>query len=105
MLKSRIDTDRLRISLCANQTWMSVAGITANAGASSRSLFIDPNPKRHVKRLQASSFKIIVKMLNPLLVIDGRIFVGRAGVWFRWVFTAVTMHLIEVFSFGVIRLQ
>src|SRR6266700_171477 len=105
MLQRRIDTDRLRISLCANQTWMTVAGITANAGAGARVLFIDPNPKRHVKRLQAGSLKIIVQMLNTLLVTDGRIFVGRAGVWFRWIFPAVTVHLVEMFSFGVIGLQ
>src|SRR6476660_1077461 len=105
MLKSWIYTDRLRISLCANQTWVAVAGIATNAGTSSGLLFIDPNPKRHVKRLQARSLKIIVQMLTTLLVTDGRIFVGRARVWFCWIFAARTVHLIEVFSFGVIGFQ
>src|SRR5882672_9348609 len=105
MLQRRVNADSLGISFGANQTWMTVASVATNAGASSRVLFIDPNPKRHVKRLQARSLKIIVQMLNTLLVTDGRILVGRAGVWFCWIFTARTMHLIEVFSFGVIRLQ
>src|SRR5258708_7592740 len=98
MLQRRVDTDRLRIGLCANQTWMAVAGIATNAGAVARVLFIDSNPKRHMKRLQARSLKIIVKMLNALLVTDGRIFVGGAGVWFCWIFTAGTVHLVEVFG-------
>src|SRR6266850_5769259 len=105
MLQRRVDTDCLRISFGANQTWMTVAGIATNAGAGARVLFIDPNPKRHVKRLQARSLKIIVQMLNALLVTDGRIFVGRAGVWFGWIFTARTVHLVEMFGFGVIRLK
>src|SRR5258706_6780540 len=105
MLQRRVDADRLRISFGANQTWMAVAGIATNAGTGAWVLFIDPNPKRHVKRLQARSLKIIVQMLNTLLVTDRRIFVGRAGVWFCWIFTARTVHLIEVFSFSVVRLQ
>src|SRR5258705_4407170 len=105
MLQRRVDADRLRISFGANQTWMAVAGIATNAGTGAWVLFIDPNPKRDVKRLEASSLKIIVQMLNALLVTDGRIFVGRAGVCFRWIFTAGTVHLIEVFGFGVIGFQ
>src|SRR5436190_3499802 len=44
-------------------------------------------------------------MLNTLLVADRRILVRRTGVWFRWILTARTVHLIEVFSFGVIGFQ
>src|SRR6266566_8384191 len=102
MLKSRIDTDRLRISLCANQTWMAVAGVATNARALARILFIDANAKRHMKWLQSGALKVIVQVLNPLLVADRRILVRRAGPRLGWIFTAVTMHLIQVFSLGVV---
>src|ERR1043166_4683807 len=105
MFQRRVDTDGLRIGFGANQTGMTIAGVATNAGAGSRVLFIDPNPKRHVKRLQSRALEVIVQMLYALLVADRRIFVGRAGVRFRWIFTARTMHLVEVFSFSVIGFQ
>src|SRR6266478_6772737 len=105
MLKSRIDTDRLRVSLCANQTWMAVAGVATNARTLARILFIDANAKRHVKWLQSGALKVIVQMLNPLLVADSRILVRRAGPRLGWIFAAIAVNLIEMFSFGVIGLQ
>ena len=79
MLKSRIDTDRLRISLCANQTWMAVAGVATNARALARILFIDANAKRHVKWLQSGAFKIIVQVLNPLVDCSSCTSLGEAS--------------------------
>src|SRR5678815_2522325 len=105
MLQRRIDTDRLCISLSANQTGMAVAGIAANTRALPWIIFINANAEWYMKRLQTCSLKIIVQMLNTLFVTNRRIFVGRAGVWFCWIFTAVTVHLVEVFSFGVIGFQ
>src|SRR5215510_3016110 len=46
-----------------------------------------------------------MQMLNALLVTDCRILVRRAGPGLRRIFTAIPVHLVEVFSLGVVRLQ
>src|SRR5215510_11796494 len=46
-----------------------------------------------------------MQMLNALLVTDCRILVGRAGPGLGRIFTAIPVHLVEVFSLGVVRLQ
>ena len=58
-----------------------------------------------MKWLQSRAFEIVVQMLNALFVAYSRIFVRRAGPWFRRVFTTIAVYLVKMLGLRVIRLQ
>src|ERR1041384_7878890 len=84
---------------------MAIARIAPNAETSPRVLFVEPYPQRNVKRLKSGAFQIVVQMLNALFVTHGWIFIRSTGPGLSRIFTSITVYLIKVFGFGVIRLQ
>src|SRR5215213_796169 len=105
MIESRIDADRLCIRFGADQTGMTVASIATNAEALPRVLLVDPDPQRHVKRLQSRPLEIVVQMLKALFVTDCRILVRRAGPGLRRIFTTIAVYVVKMLGFRVIRFQ
>ena len=105
MLKGRVNTDCLRIRLGANQTGMTVAGVATNTRTLSSVLLVDPDPQRHVKWLQSRAFEIIRQMLYSLFVANCWILIRLASPGFSRILATVSVHLIKMFGFGVIRLQ
>ena len=57
-----------------------------------------------MKRLESGSREVIGQMLNARLMADRREGIGRAGWWFCWVFSTVTVDLIEMLGLRVIGL-
>src|SRR5215216_5611826 len=84
---------------------MPIARVAPDAQASSHVLFVEPNSQRHMKRLKTGAFQIVVKVLNALLVTDGRILVRRARPGFCWILSAIAVYLIQMLRLCVIRLQ
>ena len=94
VLECWIYTHYLRVGFGIHKTRLAVAGVTADAPAFTRVLLVQHDAKWHVKRLQACCFKIVRQMLNALFMSHRRVSVWRTGPRFRWVFTAVAVHLI-----------
>ena len=105
MLQRRVYTNGLRVGLGVDETGMTIAGIAADAGTPARVLLIDFDPEWHMKGLQTCTLKIVGQVLNALLVTDGWIFVGCTRVGFSWIFAAVSVDLVKMFGFGVVRFE
>src|SRR5947207_2321481 len=84
---------------------MTVTGVAANAGAGLRILFVDHDPQRNVKRIQPRARKIFGQVLNARLVTHRWVSIRSTGPRFGWVFTAIAVNVIEVFSLSVIWLH
>src|SRR2546428_12495449 len=85
MLDRLIDAHNLRVGLGAYQAGESVAGVTANATALLRILFVEHDPDRNVEGLQAGTREVIRQLLNTWLVADGRPGIRSLGRRVRWV--------------------
>src|SRR2546428_7526791 len=95
MLDRLIDAHNLRVGLGAYQAGESVAGVTANATALLRILFVEHDPDRNVEGLQAGTREVIRQLLNTWLVADGRPGIRSIGRRFPLVPAAVIMHLVQ----------
>jgi hypothetical protein len=105
MRQGRVDANHLGIRFGVDETGMSIAGRAPDAGALAGISLIQHHADRHVKRLESEADEVIVQLLDPRLVGNRRMPVGRAGRWIGGVLAALAMHLVEMFGLGVVRLQ
>src|SRR5271165_1449677 len=105
MLDRLIDTHNLRVGLRAYQTGKAVAGVAANAAALVRIFLVEHDPDRDVEGLQSRTREIVGQLLNARLMTDGGPGIGSVGRWFGRIFSAVSVHLIQILGLGIVRLQ
>src|SRR5229473_1500709 len=105
MFDRLIDADNLRVGLGANQTGESVAGVAADAAALVRILLVEHYADRHVEGLQSRAREVVGQLLDAWLMADGRPGIRGTGRRFGRIFSAVSVHLIEILSLRVVRLQ
>src|SRR5712692_5374075 len=105
MLDCLINADNLCIGLRSDQTGKAVAGIAANTAALVRVLLVKHYADRHVKRLQTRACKVVRQLLDARLMADGGPGIGGVRRRFGRIFSAVSVHLIQILGLRVVRLQ
>src|SRR5271166_5305223 len=100
-----IDAHNLRIGLRAHQTGKAVAGVAADAAALVRVSLVEHDPDRHVEGLQTRTCEVVGQLLNARLMTDGGPGVGGVGRRLGRIFSAVSVHLIEILGLGIVRFQ
>src|SRR5215216_3460940 len=84
---------------------MAVAGTAADAPAPWPVPLVQHDAERRVERVEAEPGEVLAELLQPRLVADGGIPVGRAGRRLRRILTPRSVHLIQVLGFRVIGFQ
>src|SRR5260370_37100231 len=105
MLDRLIDAYNLRVGFGTNQTGETVASIAADAAALVGVLLVEHDPDRHVKGLQPRTCEVVGQLLDARLMADGGPGIGGVGRRFSRIFSAVSVHLIEVLGLRVVRLE
>src|ERR1700758_3039939 len=105
MLDCLIDAYNLRVGLGTDQTGKAVAGIAANAAALVRVLLVEHDPDRYMEGLEARTCEVIGQLLNARLMADGGPGIGGLRRRFGRIFSAVSVHLIQILGLRVVRLQ
>src|SRR5438445_8874312 len=105
MLDRFIDAHNLCVGLSAHQAGEAVAGIAANAAALVRVLLVEHDPDRYVEGLETRTREVVGQLLDARLVADGGPGIGGVRRRFGRIFSAVSVHLIQILGLGVVRLQ
>src|ERR1700746_2923977 len=105
MLDRFIDAHNLCVGLSAHQAGKAVAGIAANAAALVRVLLVEHDPDRYMKGLETRTCEVVGQLLNARLMADGGPWIGGVRRRFGRIFSAVSVHLIQILGLRVVRLQ
>src|ERR1700761_225964 len=85
------------------QARKSIACLATNAGAERHVLLVHHDSARSGKRMVPRGLQVLRELLNTRLVRYWRIRIACAARWFGGVNAPKSMHVIHLFSFGVVR--
>src|SRR5499427_9954721 len=108
VLEHRLDADDLRIRLAVDQARITVESIATDAGAGVQRLavlFVEQYAERQREWMMALSLQGIMEFLDARLVRDWRAGIRSACRRFGRVDPMLAMHLVEVLSFAIVRLE
>src|SRR5712692_1760221 len=96
MFDRLIDADNLRVGLGADQAGESVAGVAADAAALVRILLVEHDADRYVEGLETRTCEVVGQLLDARLMADRGPRIGEVRRRFGRIFSAVSVHLIEI---------
>ena len=105
MLERRPHAEHLGIRLPMHGADEPVAVRAADARAVRHVRLVQANPARCVERVQAGRLEVVRELLDPRLVRDGGVRIGRARESLRGVLAVGAMHLVVVLGLRVVRLE